>query len=328
MMGWMIFLGVVFVLLLVAIANAIVVIRPYEKGLVERVGKYRRTLDSGLHIIIPFLEVVRRVDMRERVIDVPPQEVITKDNVVVTVDAVVYFQVTEPYRVVYNVESFQLATVKLAQTSLRNIIGDMELDETLTSRERINTSLREILDDATDTWGVRISRVEIQKIDPPRDITDAMSRQMKAERERRAAVLEAEGIKQSQILKAEGEREAAILRAEGEAESIRRVADAQKYKEIAIAEGEAEAIRAIFQAIHDGRPTQDVLAIRYLEALGKIADGRATKIFLPIEASGVLASLAALGEAFGTAQRVSAGEETAEVSTQVATQPTSQAASD
>ncbi|HID05645.1 MAG TPA: SPFH/Band 7/PHB domain protein, partial [Armatimonadetes bacterium] len=242
MMGWMIFLGVVFVLLLVAIANAIVVIRPYEKGLVERVGKYRRTLDSGLHIIIPFLEVVRRVDMRERVIDVPPQEVITKDNVVVTVDAVVYFQVTEPYRVVYNVESFQLATVKLAQTSLRNIIGDMELDETLTSRERINTSLREILDDATDTWGVRISRVEIQKIDPPRDITDAMSRQMKAERERRAAVLEAEGIKQSQILKAEGEREAAILRAEGEAESIRRVADAQKYKEIAIAEGEAEAI--------------------------------------------------------------------------------------
>jgi len=290
--------GVLAVLVIVFAGLSLRIIEPYEKGLVERLGRYVRTLDSGLNIIVPFIETVQKVDMRERVIDVPPQEVITKDNVVVTVDAVVYFEVTDPVRVVYQVANFMMAAIKLAQTSLRNVIGDMELDETLTSRERINAQLRDILDDATDKWGVRVTRVEIQKIDPPRDITDAMSQQMKAERTKRAAILEAEGVRQSQILRAEGEKQAAILEAEGRAEAIRRVADAERYQRLTVAQGEAEAITTVFAAIHQGKPTSDLLAVRYLEALTKIADGKATKLFLPVEASGVLGALAGMAEAF------------------------------
>ena len=194
------FLTVVIVFLVIAFVLSIRVIPQSAKALVMRMGKYSRTLEPGFNLIMPFIESTRKVDVRERVIDVPPQEVITKDNVVVTVDAVVYFQVTEPYRAVFNVEDVLLATVKLAQTNLRNVIGDLELDECLTSRDRINTGLRQILDDATDAWGVRIGRVEIQRIDPPMDISAAMSQQMKAERERRAAVLEAEGVKAAQII--------------------------------------------------------------------------------------------------------------------------------
>ncbi len=285
-------------LVLVTIPRAIVVIRPYQRGVVEVLGKYRTTFQPGWHLVVPFITAVRIVDMRERVIDVPPQEVITKDNVVLTIDAVVYYEVTDPFRVVYNVRNFELAVIKLAQTSLRNIVGDMELDETLTSRERINAELRRILDDATDKWGARVTRVELQRIDPPADITEAMSKQMKAERERRAMILEAEGVKQSAILKAEGTKQAQILEAEGKAQAIKQVADAEKYREIAIAEGQAQAIRTIFQAIHEGKPTTDLITIRYLDALAKIADGKATKIFLPIEATGVLGGLAAIGEMF------------------------------
>jgi len=291
-------LFVLILFLFIFAAAGIKIVRPYEKGLVERLGKYQRMIDSGLHFIIPLYERLIRVDMREQVIDVPPQEVITKDNVVVTVDAVIYFEVTDPVKVVYNVANFEIAALKLAQTNLRNIIGDLELDETLTSREKINTELRRILDDATDKWGVRITRVEIQKIDPPRDITEAMSKQMKAEREKRAMILEAEGIRQSKILKAEGEKQAAILEAEGKAQAIKRVADAEKYKEMTIAEGQARAIETVFGAIHRGMPTTDLIAIKYLETLQKIADGRATKIFLPLETTGILGSLGGVAELF------------------------------
>jgi len=266
-------------------ATGIKIIRPWQKGLVERLGKYQRTADSGLSIIIPFLEKLIKVDMREQVVDVPPQGVITKDNVVVEVDAVVYYEVTDPVKVTYNVTNFYLAATKLAQTNLRNLVGDLALDESLTSREVINTKLRQILDDATDKWGTKVTRVELQRIEPPVDVTEAMHRQMKAERDRRAMILEAEGAKKS-----------AILKAEGEAEAIMKVADANKYEKLTVAKGEAEAIETVYDAIHKGRPTNDLIAIKYLEALQKMADGQATKIFLPIEASGILGSVAGVGE--------------------------------
>ncbi len=283
-------------------AKGIRIVRPFEKGLVERLGQFKRVADPGIHFIIPFLERMIKVDMREKLIDVPPQEVITKDNVIVTVDAVIYYEVTDAFKVIYNVQNFQNAAVKLAQTNLRNVIGELELDQTLTSREQINTKLREVLDEATDKWGVRVTRVEIKKIDPPADIMEAMSKQMKAERMKRAAILEAEGYKQSQILKAEGDKTAAILKAEGEAEAVKRVAEAQRYKYMTEAEGQAKAIVSVFTAIHEGKPTTDLIAIRYLEALKEIADGKATKIFLPFEASSVLASIGAMAELFKTSR--------------------------
>jgi len=266
-------------------ATGLKIIRPWQKGLVERLGKYQRTADAGLTLIIPFIERLIKIDMREQVVDVPPQSVITKDNVVVEVDAVVYYEVTDPVKVTYNVANFYAAATKLAQTNLRNLVGDLALDESLTSREVINTKLRQILDDATDKWGTKVTRVELQRIEPPVDVTDAMHRQMKAERDRRAMILEAEGQKRS-----------AILRAEGEAEAIKKVADANKYEKLTVAKGEAEAVERVYQAIHNGRPTNDLIAIKYLEALQKIADGKATKIFLPIEASGILGSVAGIGE--------------------------------
>ncbi|MCP4726804.1 MAG: SPFH/Band 7/PHB domain protein [bacterium] len=286
------------IVIIVIISTGMKIIRPWEKGLVERLGKYQRTADSGLTLIIPFLENLTKLDMREQVVDVPPQNVITKDNVVVEVDAVVYYEITDPVKVKYNVTNFYLAATKLAQTNLRNLIGDLSLDESLTSREAINTKLREVLDDATDKWGARVTRVELQKIEPPVDVTEAMHRQMKAERLRRATILEAEGTKQSKILEAEGVKQSQILRAEGEAEAIKRVADADKYQKLTVAQGEAEAIVNVYGAIHKGDPTNDLVAIKYLETLQKVADGNATKIFLPLETSGVLGSIAGIGELF------------------------------
>jgi len=291
-------LGILIFFLFVIAASSIKIIRPYERGLVERLGKFKKELGAGLHIIVPFFDRLIKVDMRERVIDVPPQEVITKDNVIVTVDAVIYYEVTDAYKVIYNVSNFDIATIKLAQTNLRNVIGELELDQTLTSRERINLKLREVLDEATDKWGVRITRVEIKKIDPPRDIMEAMSKQMKAERTKRAAILEAEGVKQAQILRAEGEKSAAILKAEGEAEAIKKVAEANKYKLIAEAEGQAQAILNVFKAIHEGNPNKEIITLKYLEALAKIAEGNASKIFMPYETSSLLSSLGALAEVF------------------------------
>lgn len=293
-------IGMFIVVLVVYMAMAIKIVHQHELGLVERLGKYRRTVSPGLQIIMPFVERMQLVDMREQVVDVPPQEVITKDNVVVTVDAVVYFQATDPVKLKYNVASFILAATKLAQTNLRNVIGDMDLDDALTSREKINAELRQILDEATDVWGTRVVRVEIQRIDPPADVTQAMHRQMKAERDRRAIVTEAEGEKRSQILKAEGYKQSRILEAQGQAEAIKEVAAADRYKLETVALGEASAIKKVFGAIHEGDPTPDLLAFRYLQALQQIADGRATKIFLPLETSGVLGAVAAIGEVFGS----------------------------
>jgi HflK protein len=273
------------VVIFIMAASGLKIVRPWEKGLIERLGKYQRTVDSGLALIIPFMEKIKKVDMREQVHDVPPQAVITKDNVAVEVDAVVYYEVTDPVRVTYNVTDFYTAATKLAQTNLRNLVGDMALDESLTSREVINARLREILDDATDKWGVKVTRVELQRIEPPVDVTEAMHRQMKAERDRRAMILEAEGQKRS-----------AILKAEGEAEAIKKVADANKYEKLTVAKGEAEAVERVFEAIHNGNPTNDLIAIKYLEALQKIADGKASKVFLPYEASGILSSIAGIGE--------------------------------
>ena len=288
---------IILVLLVVAF-KGVRTLRPYEKGVVERLGKYNRTVESGLVIIVPFVETIRKVDLREQVVDVPPQEVITKDNTVVVVDCVIFYEVVDPFNAVYNVVNFYQAITKLAQTNLRNIIGDLELDQTLTSREKINTQLREVLDMATDKWGTRVVRVEIQKIEPPKDIVEAMSKQMKAERMKRAAILEAEGYKQSEIKRAEGDKQAAILESEGKAEAIKKVAEANKYQEIAIAEGESKAILTVYSAIHEGKPTNDLLAIKYLEALQKVADGKATKVFLPLETSGILGSIAGISELF------------------------------
>lgn len=276
---------VIAVVVFVIAATGLKIIRPWQKGLVERLGKYQRTVDSGLTIIIPFMEKLIKVDMREQVVDVPPQGVITKDNVVVEVDAVVYYEVTDPVKVTYNVTNFYLAATKLAQTNLRNLVGDLALDESLTSREVINTKLRQILDDATDKWGTKVTRVELQRIEPPVDVTEAMHRQMKAERDRRAMILEAEGAKRS-----------AILKAEGQAEAIMKVADANKYEKLTVAKGEAEAIQTVYNAIHEGNPTNDLIAIKYLEALQKMAEGQATKIFLPYEATGVLGSIGGIAE--------------------------------
>jgi len=297
-MAAMIVLIVIAFVLFAFAASGIKIVRPYQKGIVEQLGRYKATVEPGLKLIIPFIQNLTRVDMREQVIDVPPQEVITKDNVTVTVDAVIYFEPTDAQRLIYNVANFILAVTKLAQTNLRNVIGDMSLDNALTSRDNVNVALREVLDDATDKWGVRVVRVEIQRIDPPADVMHAMHEQMKAERNRRAVVLEADGAREAAITRAEGQkqsvilaseavRQQAILEAEGEADAIRAVADA-----------EAAAIRSVYGAIHDGDPTPDLLAIKYLEALGTVADGRATKIFLPADMSATLGSLGAIAELF------------------------------
>src|SRR5687768_14447907 len=293
--------------LAIYIISGVRIIRPYQRGVVERLGKYKITVDPGLRLIIPFIESVRTVDMREQVVDVPPQEVITSDNVVVSVDAVIYYEPTEPQRLVYNVANFMLAVTKLAQTNLRNLIGDMQLDEALTSRDKINTELREILDDATDKWGVRVARVEIQRIDPPPDVMHSMHEQMKAERTRRAVVTEAEGRqtaaittaegeRQAQILAAEGLKQQQILEAEGQAGAIRSVADAERYRQETVAEGEAAGIRTVYAAIHEGNPDAGLITIKYLEALQVMANGTATKIILPTELAGIAGAITGITE--------------------------------
>src|SRR5665811_460791 len=298
-MAAVIFLGVIALFIFVVAAMSVRIVRPYQRGILERLGKYQKTLDPGLRFLVPFIDTLRLVDMREQVVDVPPQEVITEDNVVVSVDAVVYYEPSDPQRLVYNVANFLLAVTKLAQTNLRNVVGDMDLDGALTSRDKINTSLRLILDEATDKWGVRVVRVEIQRIDPPPDVMSAMHEQMKAERTRRAVVTEAdgareaaitraEGDKQSAILSAQGVKERQILEAEGEAGAIQAVADAERYRQEIVAEGEAAATRSVYAAIHEGDPTADLIAIKYLEALQGIANGQATKIYLPADFSGIL----------------------------------------
>ena len=219
-------LMLIFVIAIAALAFSVRVIKQFEKGLVIRLGRYSHTADAGLVFLLPFIDSLIRVDMREALINVLPQQVITADNVVVTVDAVIYYKVVDPVKAEFEIQNFNFAATTLAQTNLRNLIGDKQLDETLTARDVINTSLREVLDEATNPWGVKVTKVELQKIDPPADITNAMSKQMKAEREKRAVILEAEGVRQADILRAQGEAQAVLLRAEAEAKSIEMVAQA------------------------------------------------------------------------------------------------------
>ena len=279
---------------------AVRIIRPFERGLVERLGKFQRLLGPGLNLIFPLIDTVSKIDMREVVLDVPPQRVITKDNVGVEVDAIIYAQVTDPVRARYEISNYILAATKLAQTNLRNVIGELDLDECLSSRDQINSQLRDVLDTATDKWGVKVNRVELQRIDPPKDINEAMSRQMKAEREKRATILEAEGFRQAQITKAEGSRESQILEAEGYAESVKKKADAEKYRQETVAEGEGRAIETVFSAIHKGKPDEKLITLKYLEMLPKLAEGEGSKIFMPIETSSIISSLAVMVEGIRT----------------------------
>jgi len=291
-----IFLIVAVVFSFIIVSMSVRIIRPFEKGLVERLGKYQRLLGPGLNMIIPFFDTVIKVDMREVVLDVPPQMVITKDNVNVEVDAIIYAQVTDPVRSRYEIANYIIAATKLAQTNLRNVFGEIDLDACLTSRDEINSQLRDVLDTATDKWGVKVNRVELQRIDPPVDITEAMSRQMKAERDKRATILDAEATRQADITKAEGSRQSQILEAEGYAEAVKKKADAEKYRQVAVAQGEAQAILSVFGAIHDGKPDEKLITLKYLEMLPRLADGQASKIFLPYEATGILSALSAMVE--------------------------------
>ncbi|NNE97241.1 MAG: SPFH/Band 7/PHB domain protein [Acidimicrobiales bacterium] len=304
LIGIVVLLGLI---TLVVVASGVRIVQPYQKGVVERLGKYKETVDPGLRIIVPFVDRLRAVDMREQVIDVPPQEVITQDNVTAAVDAVVYFEPTDPQRLLYNISNFQLAVTKLAQTNLRNVIGEMTLDEAFTSRERVNSALRQILDDATDKWGVRVVRVEIQRIDPPADVMHAMHEQMKAERTRRAVVTEAEGSREAAVTRAEGEKAAAILSAEGrrqkdilnaqgEAEATRLRAEAEQYRQSVVAEGEADAIDRVYRAIQDAGTDDRVIAVKYLETMAQMANGRATKIFLPADMSSAMGAIGGISE--------------------------------
>ncbi len=283
--GAMAILLLFFAVIFIIAATSIRIVSPYQKGVVERLGRYHHTAQPGLIFVIPFIDTMRKVDMREQVVDVQPQEVITKDNVVVTVDAIVYYEATDPVKLTYNVADFYSAATKLAQTNLRNVIGETELDEALTSREVINLKLRTVLDDATDKWGVRVVRVEIKRIDPPADVTAAMHRQMKAEREKRANILEAEGFRQSRI-----------LNAEGEAEAVKRVADAQRYRVEVEAAGQASAINTVYSSILNANPDNRVIALQYLDALKAISNGQASKVFIPYEATAILGALGGIQE--------------------------------
>lgn len=296
-MEWIIIILVV--LLLAILISCIKIVPQAQAYVVERLGAYQGTWSVGLHIKVPFLDrVARKVNLKEQVADFPPQPVITKDNVTMRIDTVVFYQITDPRLFTYGVENPMMAIENLTATTLRNIIGELELDQTLTSRETINTKMRAALDIATDPWGIKVNRVELKNIIPPAEIQNAMERQMKAERERREAVTRAEGEKKANILVAEGEKESAILRAEAEKQSAILRAEAEKEKMIREAEGEAEAILKVQQANADGikmlkeaGADDAVLKIKSLEAFEKAADGKATKILLPADLQGI-ASLA------------------------------------
>ena len=291
---------VIIVLLLIILAANIKVVQQSKASVVERLGAFRTVWGVGLHIKIPFIErIAKTVSLKEQVVDFAPQPVITKDNVTMQIDTVIYFQITDPKLYTYGVEQPMSAIENLTATTLRNIIGDLELDQSLTSRDHINSQMRAILDEATDPWGIKVNRVELKNIMPPKDIQDSMEKQMRAERERREAILQAEGQKQSQILVAEGEKQSAILRADAAKQAKIMEAEANKAARIMAAEAEAEAITKVQQAtadairlINEADPGKGVLTIRALETMQKVADGKATKIIIPSERQG-LAGLAA-----------------------------------
>lgn len=292
------------VIILILIAVNVRIVPQAHAYVIERLGAYLTTWSVGLHVKIPLVDkVAKAVSLKEKVIDFAPQPVITKDNVTMQIDTVIYFQITDPKMYVYGVDNPMSAIENLTATTLRNIIGDLELDETLTSRDTVNTKMRAILDEATDPWGIKINRVELKNIIPPREIQDAMEKQMKAERERRESILRAEGEKRSAILVAEGRKEAVILEAEAEKQSVILRAEAQKEAAIRSAEGEAEAIFKVQQATAEGlkmlnvaNPNKAVIAIKSLEALEKVADGKATKIIIPSEIQGVAGLAASVTE--------------------------------
>ena len=295
-----IMIAILVVLVLVLIISNIVIVQQSRAYVLERLGAFRAVWGVGLHIKIPFIErVVKRVSLKEQVADFAPQPVITKDNVTMQIDTVIYFQITDPKLYTYGVEHPMNAIENLTATTLRNIIGDMELDQSLTSRDVINSRMRSILDEATDPWGIKVNRVELKNIIPPKEIQNAMEKQMKAERERRESILQAEGTKQSQILVAEGEKQSAILRADAEKQAAILRAEGEKAARIMAAEAEAEAIAKVQQALADSlkllnesAPNDQVVKLKALEAMQKVADGKATKIIIPSELQG-LAGLAA-----------------------------------
>jgi regulator of protease activity HflC (stomatin/prohibitin superfamily) len=266
---------------IIVLVRSIKIIPQARAGIVERLGRYQRTLGPGLSVIVPFIDKVRyNIDLREQVVSFPPQNVITEDNLVVAIDTVIYFQVTDPVRATYEIANFVQAIEQLTQTTLRNIVGGMDLERALTSREEINTALGSILDEATGKWGVKVNRVELKAIDPPPSIQDSMEKQMRADRDKRAAVLTAEGVRQSAILTAEGEKQAAILTAEGEKQAQILRAQAQREAQILKAQGEAQAIQTVFNAIHQGQPDQALLAYQYLQMLPRIAQGDSNKVWI------------------------------------------------
>ena len=303
---------IILLVLLIAIFVPCITIVPQAKAyVIERLGAYQGTWDVGFHIKLPIIDrVAKRVNLKEQVADFPPQPVITKDNVTMSIDSVIFFQITDPKLFVYGVDSPMLAIENLTATTLRNIIGDMELDQTLTSRETINTKMRAELDLATDPWGIKVNRVELKNIVPPAEIQNAMERQMKAERERREAVTRAEGEKRAKILEAEGEKESAILRAEADKEAAILRAEAEREKMIREAEGEAQAIKTIQQANADGirmlkeaGADEAVLKLKSLEAFEKAADGKATKIIIPSEIQSIAGLAKSITEVAGIEEK-------------------------
>ena len=291
-----IFVVVLLILAFFIIISNISVVQQSRAYVVERLGAFHAVWGVGLHFKTPFLDrVARRVSLKEQVLDYPPQPVITKDNVTMQIDTVVYFQITDPKLYCYGVEQPMMAMETLTATTLRNIIGDLELDQTLTSRDVVNTKMRAILDEATDPWGIKVNRVELKNILPPADIQSSMEKQMKAERDRRQAILQAEGQKKSAILMAEGERESAILRADAEKQAAILRAEAERESAILKAEGEAEAIRQVQQALADSlemlnkqAPNDQVVKLKAIQAMEKVADGKATKIIIPSEMQGLV----------------------------------------
>ena len=299
-MGAYIAIAAVVLIVVLLIVRNIHVVQQSRAYVIERLGAFNTVWEVGLHFKVPFLDrVAKKVTLKEQVLDYPPQPVITKDNVTMQIDTVVYFQITDPKLYAYGVEQPMMAMETLTATTLRNIIGDLELDQTLTSRDVINTKMRAILDEATDPWGIKVNRVELKNILPPQDIQNSMEKQMKAERDRRQAILQAEGQKRSQILVAEGEKEAAILRADAEKQAAILKAEAEKQAAILRADGEAQAILAVQRAtadalklLNEAAPNDQVVKLKALEAMKNIADGKATKIIIPSEIQG-LAGLAA-----------------------------------
>lgn len=325
-MGITIILGLIAIFVIVFAFMGFKIVQQSETMVIERLGKYNRTLQAGINVIWPIIDrpreimwrylkegldgkniilktSVNKIDLRETVYDFPKQNVITKDNVVTEINAILYFQLIDPVKAVYEISNLPDAIEKLTQTTLRNVIGDMNLDETLTSRDTINGKLRAVLDDATHKWGVKVNRVELQDINPPHDIRDAMEKQMRAERDKRAKVLEAEGEKQSQILKSEGQKLSAINQAEGEKQSHILRAEGEAQAKIRTAEGEAEAIQKITQAIVSTKsdPINYLIAIRYIDKLGEMVSGKDNKvIYMPYEATGILSSIGGIKDLLNT----------------------------